>query len=137
MNRKHKDMVNVLVDNMGYQNVISVFAGKKDIIKNIYVDEPLSYFNHFNILTQKKVGDRIFYYDKHGSMILMITPDSQRPSCYVNNEKIWLFFNEIMGFSFTEIKIMITDWLRLSHGIINLDIRKLYKIKIKELWNNE
>jgi hypothetical protein len=83
-------------------------------------------------LYRKEDSDRVIYLDnKNGienryggvSIFYYYEKDGQDRYCYINPEKIWKFFDEVLGLDYSEITKIIKKWLLESLNL-NLDVKK-------------
>ena len=94
-----------------------------ELIKQGYIDNPLSFLEQFNNLKPVEKGDKIFYVDNDNLPLFMYykeDQDSKYGHYYINYYRIWLFFEEIIGYNYTEIQEIMKEWLGTTYNLRGL-----------------
>ena len=123
LNRKIK----LAVEKLGLEQSLNMFG--RDILKQTYIGNPLSFLDQFNNLKPVEGGGRIFYVDNDNLPLFYYSKEGQvlkKGLYYINYYRIWSFFKDIMGYDYTEIQKIIKEWLgtiynlkELTPGFIN------------------
>ena len=114
------ERVKSIVNKYGIEQAIEMVVGGPDTIRNAYQNNPESYLDQFNDLTQIEKGDKIFYIDKDGNHLFYYYPNKKNGYVYINFYKIWMFFYEVIGMERDEIQGIIKDWLEETYNLIGL-----------------
>ena len=80
----------------------------------------LERFSGLKKQVRELTGDRnqVFYYDKNGSGVFYYyEEDSQDKSVHVSFQKIWGFFQTVLGLEDSQIKKIVKDWLWDGFGL--------------------
>ena len=80
----------------------------------------LERFSGLKKQVRELTGDRnqVFYYDKNGSGVFYYyEEDSQDKSVHVSFQKIWGFFQTVLGLEDSQIKKIVKDWLWEGFGL--------------------
>ena len=80
----------------------------------------LERFSGLKKQVRELTGDRnqVFYYDKNGSGVFYYyEEDSQDKSVHVSFQKIWGFFQTVLGLEDRQIKQIVKDWLWDGFGL--------------------
>lgn len=105
-----------IISKHGITKSIDMLVGGKNTIKQIYQDNPSDYLNHFNNLIPVEKGDRIYYVDKDRLHLFIL----ENKYVYINYERIWWFFYEVIGLKTTEIETIIKNWLEEIYNLKGL-----------------
>ena len=111
MNQEHKDIIINMVNDIGISNTIDIIGGDKDIIRNVYIDNPESYLDYLigNLHPMKdsygitrwvyEYKVNILHYEDNSNEILI-------------DDLIWNFFyKSVMIFDDRTIESILTKWL--------------------------
>ena len=132
--------VRFMVNKHSIEHAIELFDGR-EIIKRAYQDNPSSYLNQFNDLTPIEKDDRLFYIDKDRLILFYYNPNKKNGFIYINYNRIWKFFEEVIGLEDTEIQTIINNWLEETYNSRGLTpslmvpsalslLEETYKIKL-------
>jgi len=110
LNHKIKSTIN----KFGVEHTLNLFDN--DIIRNAYIDNPESFLLQFNDLTPVKKSNMLFYTDKNRSPLFYYYTNRES-NIFIDYYRIWMFFEEVIGFSDEEIKGVITKWLEDTYNI--------------------
>jgi hypothetical protein len=143
LNHKIKSMVN----KYGLNHAIELFNGK-DVIKRAYQDNPSEYLNQFNDLSVVEVGNIVYYVDNNRIPLFLYYKNEVKDGyIFINYERIWLFFSNVIGLKKTEIQVIMKDWLKeiynlrgltpINHHLHQLtELEETYNIKLRyEIYN--
>ncbi len=108
------------VNKYGIGHTIKLFDGSFDVIKRAYQDNPSEYLNQFNDLKIVERDKIIFYVDKNGIPLFYYKPDEKNGYVYINYNRIWVFFSNVIGFKFIEIQGIINNWLSQTYNLRGL-----------------
>ena len=114
------DRVKSIVNKYGIERAIKLVVGGIDTIKQAYQYNPLEFLNQFNDLTQIEKGDKIVYVDKDNIPLFMYYPNHKNRGVYMNYDRIWLFFDVVIGLKYSEIKEIIKNWLEETYNLREL-----------------
>jgi len=116
LNHKVKTMVN----KYGFDETLRLFDDNIDVIKRAYQDNPLEFLDQFNDLRPIEKGDKILYVDKDRNPLFYYYLDDNNGYVYINYERIWMFFEEVIGLEYDEIKDIIKNWLEETYNLRGL-----------------
>ncbi len=112
LNQKIKSMVN----KFGVDYTIDLFDNNIDIIKRAYQDNPSEFLNQFNnLILVKKEG--ITYYVDKDRLPLFYYYDGY---VFINYDRIWSFFEKVIGLERSEIQYIIKNWLEETYNLRGL-----------------
>ena len=120
LNRK----IRLTVEKLGLTQARELFGD--NIIRQTYINNPLSYLNQFNNLTPIEKDDKIYYVDNDNIPIFFYFKQSELNKYgyyYINNEKIWSFFYKIMWYDDNVVKTIIHKWLKKQYKLSNLKLK--------------
>ena len=126
-NEKLNKKIRLAVERLGLKQSLEMFG--KDIIKQAYIDNPLSFLNQFNNLRPVEKNDRVYYVDNDNLPLFMYykeDQDSKNGYYYINYYRIWSFFSDIMGYNRTETIEIIKEWLGTTYNLRVLTPRNLF-----------
>lgn len=127
INRKIK----MVVEKLGLEQSMDLFG--KDRIKEVYIENPLSFLNQFNNLKPIKKDGEIYYVDNNNLPLFYYYREDQESKngfYYINYFKIWLFFEGFMGYDRTEIEEIMEEWLATTYNLRGLTPTDFYRNKI-------
>ena len=114
------ERVKSMVKKFGIDKAIELVVGGPDTIRNAYQNNPESYLDQFNDLTQIEKGDKIFYIDKDGNPLFYYFQDKRSGYVYIDYDIIWLFFSKVIGLKRSEILNILKNWLEETYNITGL-----------------
>ena len=120
LNRK----IRLTVEKLGLDQSREMFGD--ELIKQAYIDNPLSFLDQFNNLTPIEKDDKIYYVDNDNIPIFFYFKQSELNKYgyyYINNEKIWSFFYKIMWYDDNVVKTIIHKWLKKQYKLSNLNLK--------------
>ena len=129
-NEKVNRKIRLVVEKLGLIQAREAFGD--EIIKQVYIDNPPSFLGQFNNLTPVEDDGEIYYVDNDNlPLFSYYKKDQESKNGYynVNYYRIWLFFEDVMGYEYTEIQEIMKEWLGTTYnlrgltpqgGIINL-----------------
>ena len=120
MKQEHIDRIKKLVNDKGIIHTINVFGGNKDIIKQVYMDNPLSYMDCF--INNLQHTQSIYTYSLwFNYKIEMFTYFKDTPEVIYVNDFIWnYFYKSIMQFDDIKIELLILQWLYKHHPSLSM-----------------
>jgi hypothetical protein len=114
------ERVKSIVNKYGIGQAIELVVGGIDTIKQAYQDNPLSILNQFNDLTPVEKDDKIFYIDKDGLPLFYYYSNEKNGYVYIDYDRIWKFFEVIIGIEYDEIQTIINNWLENTYNLKGL-----------------
>ena len=126
MEEKLKYKIRSVVEKLGLKQSREMFGD--EIIKQAYIDNPLSFLNQFNNLRPVEKDNRVYYMDNDNLPLFMYykeDQDSKYGHYYINYYRIWLFFEEIIGYNYTEIQEIMKEWLGTTYNLRGLTPRQV------------
>ena len=126
-NEKLNNKIRLAVEKLGMEQSLNMFG--EDIIKQAYIDNPLSFLDQFNNLRPVEKNDKIFYVDNDNLPLFYYNKkeqDSKNGYYWINYDRIWLFFSVIMGYNRTETIEIIKEWLGTTYNLRVLTPRNLF-----------
>jgi hypothetical protein len=118
LNHKVKSMIK----KYGLKETLKLFDNNKDIIRRTYQDNPLEFLNNFNNLTPVEIGSMIFYVDKDRLPLFMHYQDIKDRYIYINYNRIWSFFLDVIGLNDKKIQNIIKTWLEETYNLSGLTL---------------
>ena len=121
MEEKLKYKIKVSVEKLGLKQSREMFGD--ELIKQVYIDNPLSFLEQFNNLKPVEEDGRICYVgndDVPFFFILKKEQESKNGYYWVNYHRIWSFFSDIMGYDRTENKEIMKEWLGITYNLREL-----------------
>ena len=121
MDEKLKYKIRSAVEKLGLPQAIDMFG--KDIIKQAYIDNPLSFLNQFNNLKPVEKDGKIFSVDKDNLPLFYYFKEDQESKngdYYINYYRIWSFFEEVMCYNYTKTQQIIKEWLGTTYNLREL-----------------
>jgi hypothetical protein len=117
MDEKLKYKIRSAVEKLGLKQSLEMFG--EDIIRQAYIDNPLSFLNQFNNLTPVGDYDLIFYVDNEGLPLFyhMKNLESKHNKCWITYTRIWSFFSEIMGYNQLDVQEIMEKWLESTYNL--------------------
>ena len=121
LNRK----IRLTVEKLGLDQSREMFGD--ELIKQTYIDNPLSFLDQFNNLKPVEKDDKIYYVDNDNLALfyyLKKDQDSKNGYYLISYDRIWSFFDDVMDYSRTEIQQIIKEWLGTTYNLRGLTPRK-------------
>ena len=118
MDEKLKYKIRSAVGKLGVGQSLDIFG--KDILKQVYIDNPISFLNQFNNLSTIEVDNVIYYVDNDNHPLLHFYKKNQEKNicfCFINIERIWLFFRDIMDYNKIKIQKILKEWLGKTYNL--------------------
>ena len=115
MDEKLKYKIKSTVDKLGILQCREMFGD--DIIKEVYIDNPESYLDHFKNL--RKI-DNLFieYIDNHDDEYAVFYYRTKGQKVFFNNSLIWDFFYMLMDYNTPQVEKTLRNWLKENYNII-------------------
>ena len=117
LNRK----IRLAVEKMGLEQSRQMFGD--ELIKQVYIDKPSLFLNQFNNLKPVEKDDEIYYVDNDNLPLFYYYIEDQESKngyYWINYHRIWSFFEDVMGYSRTEIQEIIEEWLGTTYDLRGL-----------------
>jgi hypothetical protein len=126
MKPQHSDRIKKMVEDKGLTHTLKLFGDNKDIIRQAYIDNPISYMDlYINNLLQHTQS--IYTYSLwFNYKIEMFTYFKDTPEVIYVNDFIWnYFYKSIMQFDDIKIELLILQWLYKHHPSLSMTRLKL------------
>jgi len=120
MKNEIKYKVKLMINKYGLKETLRLFDDNVDIIRRAYRDNPSEFLNQFNDLSPVEKNNVIYYLDKDRLPLFMHFQDEKNNNVYINYYRIWVFFSEIIGMEYKEIKGIIKNWLEETYNLSGL-----------------
>ena len=120
-NEQLNHKIRLAVEKLGLKQSLDMFG--KDIIKQAFIDNPLSFLDQFNNLKPVEKDDKIYYVDNDNLALFFYYIEDQESKngyYYINLYRIWSFFEDVMDYSRTEIQEIIEEWLGTTYNLRGL-----------------
>ena len=114
------ERVKSIVNKYGIDRSIELVVGGVDTIRQAYEDNPLEFLNQFNDLTSFEKNSIIFYVDKDRLTLFMYHSNEKNRYVYIDYDRIWKFFEVIIGIEYDEIQTIINNWLENTYNLKGL-----------------
>jgi hypothetical protein len=109
------------VEKLGLTQSLDMFGD--ELIKQVYIDNPLSFLDQFNNLRPVEKNDKIYYVDNDNLPLFFYYIEQQESKngyYYINYNRIWSFFNDVMDYNYTETQETIQEWLGTTYNLREL-----------------
>jgi hypothetical protein len=120
-NEKLNKKIRLAVEKLGLKQTREIFGN--EIIKQAYIKNPLSFLEQFNKLKPVEKDDEIYYVDIDNRPLFSYYKEDQESKngeYSINYYRIWLFFEDVMGYDYTEIKEIMKEWLATTYNLRGL-----------------
>ena len=114
------ERIKSMVNRFGFDQAIEMIVGGMDTIKQAYQDDPVSFLEQFNDLTPVEKDGKIFYVDKDRLPLFMYYQDKKNGNVYINYDRIWMFFSDVIGMEYKEIQGIMKNWLEQTYNLKGL-----------------
>ena len=117
LNRK----IRLTVEKLGLTQARELFGD--ELIKQTYIDKPSLFLNQFNNLKLVEKDDKIYYVDNDNLALfyyLKKDQESKNGYYYINYDRIWSFFEDVMGYNYTKTQQIIKEWLGTAYNLREL-----------------
>ena len=118
MDEKLKYKIRSAVEKLGVGQSLDIFG--KDILKQVYIDNPLTFLVQFNSLKPVEVDNIIYYVDNNNRPLFYFYKKSKGGDiyfCFINIPRIWLFFRDAMDLNKIEIQEILKVWLDKTYNL--------------------
>ena len=117
MKEKLKYKIKSTVEMLGLDQSLNLFG--KDMIKQVYVDNPQSYLDNFKEITIVEDSVFINYMDKRGKLVFFISIKkiSLMDKFIRVKPEIFDFFLNIIDQDFDDTRKIINDWLKIKFNL--------------------
>ena len=112
------------VEKLGLTQSLEIFG--KDILKQVYINNPLSFLDQFNNLKPVELDGKIYYADNDNLPLFYYYKEEQGSKngyYYINYYRIWSFFYDVMDYNYTETQEIIKEWLGTTYNLRELTPR--------------
>jgi hypothetical protein len=120
MKQELKDKVKSMVNKYGIEHTLEFFDTNIDIIKKVYQDDPSEFLNQFNNTIRVEKDGKIYYVDKNNTPLFYYSQDRIDGCVWINYERVWIFFSEIIRLNRDEIVVIMNNWLEEDYNIKDL-----------------
>jgi hypothetical protein len=121
MDEKLKYKIRSAVEKLGLVQSLNMFG--KDVIKQVYIDNPISFLNQFNNLNPVEADKIIYYVDNDNLPLFYYEKDEQNSKneyYWVYYYRIWAFFSEVMNYSYIKTQEIMMEWLDTTYNLRGL-----------------
>ena len=121
MDEKLKYKIRSAVEKLGLAQSLNMFG--KDVIKQVYIDNPISFLNQFNNLNPVEADKIIYYVDNDNLPLFYYEKDEQNSKneyYWVYYYRIWAFFSEVMNYSYIKTQEIMMEWLDTTYNLRGL-----------------
>jgi hypothetical protein len=120
-NEKVNHKIRFAVEKLGLSQAREIMGD--ELIKQGYIDNPLSFLDQFNNLRPVEKDDEIYYVDNDNLALFSYykkEQESKNGDYYINYYRIWSFFEDVMGYDYTEIQEIMKEWLGTTYNLRGL-----------------
>jgi hypothetical protein len=120
-NEKVNRKIRFAVEKLGLKHARELMGD--ELIKQGYIDNPLSFLDQFNNLRPVEKGNEIYYVDNDNLGLFSYykkDQESKNGDYYINYYRIWSFFEDVMGYDYTEIQKIMKEWLDTTYNLRGL-----------------
>ena len=120
-NEKVNRKIRLAVEKLGLEQAREMMGD--ELIKQGFIDNPSSFLNQFNNLRPVEMDNEIYYVDNDNLPLFSYYKEdweSKNSYYHINYYRIWLFFDEIMGYNYTEIQEIMKEWLGTTYNLRGL-----------------
>ena len=117
LNRK----IRLSVEKLGLEQSLEMFGN--EIIKQAYINNPELFLNQFNNLKPIKTDNAICYINDDNKLLIYYyfeDIEKNRGYYFINYDKIWCFFNDILGYIDSQTEDILKIWLSAMHNLDKL-----------------
>ena len=121
MDEKLKYKIRSVVEKLDLVQSLNIFG--KDVIKQVYIDNPISFLNQFNNLNLVEADKIIYYVDNDNLPLFYYEKDvlnSKNGYYWVYYYRIWAFFSEVMNYSYIKTQEIMKEWLDTTYNLRGL-----------------
>ena len=121
MDEKLKYKIRSVVEKLGLAQA-RVMMGD-DLIRQGFIDNPLSFLNQFNNLNLVEADKIIYYVDNDNLPLFYYEKDVQNSKngyYWVYYYRIWAFFSEVMNYSYIKTQEIMKEWLDTTYNLRGL-----------------
>ena len=120
-NEKLNKKIRLAVEKLGLVQAREMMGN--ELIKQSYVDNPLSFLDQFNNLKLVEKDDKMYYVDNDNLPLFSYYKENQESKngrYYINYYRIWSFFSRVMGYNYTEVQEIMKEWLYTTYNLRGL-----------------
>jgi hypothetical protein len=133
-NEQLNNKIRLAVEKLGLPQARELFGD--EIIKQAYIDNPLSFLDQFNNLKPVEKDDKIYYVDNDNLPLFFYCTKGQcsiNGHCHINKNRIWSFFGGVMNYKYSKIEEIIKEWLTTTYNLSELT-PFLYIYSMSSIW---
>jgi hypothetical protein len=120
-NEQLNHKIRLTVKKLGLEQSRQIFGD--EIIKQAFIDDPLSFLDQFNNLKPIEKNDKIYYVNNDNLPLFFYfieDHESNHGYYWISYHRIWSFFNDVMDYNYTETQETIEEWLWLTYNLREL-----------------
>ena len=120
-NEKLNRKIRLATEKLGLEQSLEMFGD--EIIKQAYIENPSLFLNQYNNLKPVEEGGKIYYVDNDNLPLFYYYKEDQESKnglYYINYDRVWSFFYETIGYSYTETQEIMKDWLGTTYNLRGL-----------------
>ena len=128
-NEKVNRKIRFAVEKLGLEQAREMMGD--ELIKQGYIDNPLSFLDQFNNLKLVEKDDKIYYVDNDNLPLFYYyidEQDSKNGEYWINYYRIWSFFENVMGYDYTEIQEIMKEWLGTAYNLRGLTPQRRFRV---------
>lgn len=114
------DKIKSLISKHGLFKSLNILVDGKETIKQIYINNPSDYLNLFNDLKPIQKDNKICYINNNNLILFFYYSNNKNNYVYINYDKIWALFSDILKLNYDQIQNIISNWLKEIYNIIDL-----------------
>ena len=115
-NEKVNRKIRLAVEKLGLEQARGMMGD--ELIKQGYIDNPLSYLDQFNDLSIIEKDDKVIYVDQNNIPIFLYhIKGDMKKWCVINYVRVWMFFDLVMDYSPRDFEKVISKWLKDNYGL--------------------
>lgn len=116
MEEKLKYKIKSTVELLGLKQSLELFG--KDILKQVYIDNPQSYLDNFKNLEVRESYDMIEYCDMNNEIVFFGSKDVDAfYDCIRVRPIMYRFFLDVVDYKIDDIRSFIQEWLKVNYNI--------------------
>ena len=123
-NEQLNHKVRLVVKQLGLEQSRQMFGD--ELIKQAFIDNPLSFLDQFNDLRRIEKYDKVYYVDNDNLTLFFYYKkdlESKYGIYWISYTRIWAFFEEVMGYNPIKIKGVMKEWLDTIYKLTELKPR--------------
>ena len=120
-NEQLNKKIRLTVEKLGLPQAREIFGD--ELIKQGFIDNPSSFLNQFNNLRPVEKDNEIYYVDNDNLPLFSYFKEQQESKngyYFINYDRIWSFFDDVMGYNYTKTQQIIKEWLGTIYNLRGL-----------------